>query len=198
MPFFFQRPWPNFAHAGRSYSLAHLNEYVFEALDSEGIQRKILVTFSDHCFTKDPELGDDPRLHYPPSTRGPGHFCVDRWDLSLSLRDRIQEAAQSGVWLAQDARYGIIPTIHLHGRHHLYGILFELSKVKGFHFKLKMDIITAYPLTRLTEDGESVEMATFGEIKFDRLVKLRLNNQIPVKNADRHRRKPRVYPAETK
>lgn len=195
MPFF-QSPWPNFNYDGQPYSLAHLNEYVFEALDTDGHTRKILVTFSDHCFTKDAEPGDDPQLLYGPSTRRPGHFCIERWNLSLSLRERIQKAAQAEVWLSNDARYAIIPTVFLHGGYHHYGILFELSKVSGFHFKLRMNVITAYPLTRLNDDGKPVELATFGEIKFDRLLKIRMNNQTPVKNVDRHRRRPTLESPE--
>jgi hypothetical protein len=58
----FQKPWPPFVHAGKTFDLSHLNERLEYVLDSSGTKRTVLMSFSDHCFTRGAlEGGNDMR-----------------------------------------------------------------------------------------------------------------------------------------
>lgn len=190
-----QAPWPNFSHKGTTYRLNHLNEYILKVTDSDGIERQILVYFSDHCFTRD-ALGDpsqdQPALVYGPSTRKPGYFCIDRWTLSQDIKIHIQKAITGQVWMSHDPKYCIVPTVVLDGQPVLYGLLCKLSKEKGYHFKLSLEVITAYPWTRVDGAGQIVKVPTYGKVDFARLVSLRLNNRTPTRITDSHRKTPEL------
>src|SRR5687767_2370309 len=80
---YFQQNWPALSYQGETYDLGHLDEYTFSVIDSNGVERIIAVIFSDHCFTRREEPGDDPELHYPGSDRRPGCFSIDRYVHSL-------------------------------------------------------------------------------------------------------------------
>ena len=97
-PFFRHQSWPAFVYQGQSYEFAHLDEYEVKLVDSEKITRRIAISFSDHCFTREPDANDDPALRYPQSTRPTGHFCLERYYLSLNLRQHIAQAMQGKVW----------------------------------------------------------------------------------------------------
>jgi hypothetical protein len=181
---YFQETWPAFTYHGQSYDLTHLDEYQFEANDSAGIARRIAVTFSDHCFTREPLAGDDPALRYPYSSRAPGHFCVERYQLSLHLVQHIARAAQGKVWVVRDATFAAVPTTNHRGDYVLYGIVFSLDPVKGFPVQLHMRVETAYPC-------DEADIITYGNIRFAHLLKLRMQRKSPNRNLDRHRPKPR-------
>jgi hypothetical protein len=83
-PYFQKQSWSSFAYQGNTYDLTHLDEYEVEVTDSQETKRKIAVSFSDHCFTREPESGDDAALKFPRSTRQVGQFCVVRYQLSLN------------------------------------------------------------------------------------------------------------------
>lgn len=54
----FQPTWPSFILDGTLFELDHLDEHHLVTEDSEGIERLIIVTFSDHCFTD--QAPEDP------------------------------------------------------------------------------------------------------------------------------------------
>ena len=61
-PYFQKRSWSPFTYRGTAYTLNHLDVYTFAVNDTSGIERHIAVTFSDHCFTRRPVIGDDPSI----------------------------------------------------------------------------------------------------------------------------------------
>jgi hypothetical protein len=183
-PYFQKESWPSFTHQGQSYDFTHLDEYQFEVTDSAGNARRIAVTFGDHCFTREPIDGDDPGLLYPQSTRRPGYFCVERYQLSLNLVQHIARAATGKVWVVRDATFAAIPTVNHRGDRVLYGVVFSLDPVKGFPVHLHMRVETAYPC-------DESEIITYGNIRFAQLVKLRMQRKSPNRNFARHRPKPR-------
>ena len=63
-PYFLKSSWPSFVYKGATYDLIHLDEYEFTVMDSDGVERRIVVTFSYHCFTRDPEDSDDLALRF--------------------------------------------------------------------------------------------------------------------------------------
>ena len=70
-PYFQKHGWPAFEYQGNRYCFRHLDEYVFSISDSQSVIRQIVVTFEDHCFTREWEGGDNASLIYPQSSRNP-------------------------------------------------------------------------------------------------------------------------------
>ena len=91
-PYFQKQSWPAFTYQGQTYDFTHLDEHEVEVNDSGGTVRRIAISFSDHCFTREPETGDDPGLRYLDSTRPTGYFCLERYQLSLGLSRHIAHA----------------------------------------------------------------------------------------------------------
>ena len=184
-PYFQTVSWPAFTYQGVTYSLTHLDEYEFTVKDTDGVERRIAVTFADHCFTRKPEPGDDPALVYPASDRQPGHFCIDRYHLSLALAGHLSQAARGKVWTVRDDTFAVIPIVDYVGKRMLYGILFSLDRVKGLPVDLHMRIKTAYPCTEK-------DIQTFGEVRFRHLVALRMKGKNPGRITSQHRRVPKA------
>jgi hypothetical protein len=183
-PYFPNSSWTAFVYRGAPYSLDHLNEYEFTAVDTDKIARKIAVTFADHCFTRDPQPGDDPALVYPASDRHPGHFCFERYQLSIGLVGHIAFAAAGKVWTVDGGNFAALSVIDQSGRTVFYGIVFSLDRVSGLPVDLHMRVKTAYPM----DDG----ITTFGSVRFRHLVALRMKNRRPGRIAGERRRVPRV------
>ena len=184
-PYFQKQTWPVFAYQGQTYDFTHLDEYQFEVDDAAGVARRIAVSFSDHCFTREPVVGDDPGLLYPQSTRTLGYFCVERYGLSLNLGQHIAHAAEGKVWIVREAAFAAVPTTNLRGDKVLYGVIFSLDPVKGFPVHLHMRVETAYPC-------DERDIITYGNVRFAQLVKLRMQCRSPNRNLNRHRPKPRL------
>jgi hypothetical protein len=183
-PYFQKESWPPFAYQGQTYDFTHLDEYQVEANDSTGQARRIAISFSDHCFTREPVAGDDPALRYPESTRVIGCFCVDRYQLSLNLAHHISRAVKGKVWIVRDTAFAAVPTIDHTGNKVLYGIVFSLIRVTGFPVQLHMRVDTAYPC-------DEHDIITYGNVRFSQLIKLRMQHKSPKRNFDKHRPKPR-------
>jgi hypothetical protein len=186
MPYFQTSPWPAFLLEERLYDLSHLDEYSFELTDSRGAQRHILVTFEDHCFTRKWESQDDRGLMFPGCSRKPGAFCTERYGHSLLIRDHIAQAALRDVWIADGEGFAVIPTVDSNGSRVLYCILFDLQRVQGVPFDLRMLVRTSYPL------NQKSHFATHGNIRFRHLVSLRLEGRMPPRNRDARRKRPQI------
>jgi hypothetical protein len=184
-PYFQTQSWPAFVYQGQTYEFAHLNEYEIEANDSEKQTRRIAISFSDHCFTRQPEAGDDPMLRYLQSSRSPGYFCTDRYRLSLDLVQHIERATQRNVWNIRDGNFAIVPVVLHQGVKVLYGIVFSLDRVKGLPVDLHMRVETAYPC-------DEKDIVTFGSVRFALLVTLRMQGRNPKRILDKHRKRPRL------
>jgi hypothetical protein len=184
-PYFQKRSWTAFVYQGQTYEFTHLDEYEIEVVDSEEKTRRIAITFSDHCFTRQPEGGDDPMLCYPQSSRSPGYFCTDRYRLSLGLVQHIERATQRIVWNIRDGNFAIIPIVNHQGVKVPYGIVFSLDRVKGLPVDLHMRVETAYPC-------DEKDVVTYGSVRFAHLVTLRMQGRNPKRILDRHRKRPRM------
>ena len=184
VPYFPNSNWPSFAHQGAIYDLTHLNEYEFAVTDTDGVARRIAVTFADHCFTRPPLPGDDPTLVYPGSDRHPGHFCFIRYQLSLGLRGYIAHVIDGQVWSVEGDNFAALPVVDQSGRQVLYGIMFSLDRISGLPVQLHMRVRTAYPI----DDRVPV---TYGAVRFRHLVALRMKGKKPTRITSRHRKTPK-------
>lgn len=182
---YFSTPWPAFVHQDTTYDLSHLDERQVEVLDSQKVVRRIAVTFSDHCFTREPLPSDDPALRYYPSSRRCGHFCFERYAHSLDLPSYIEQAISRNVWIVRDGGFAIVPVVDHRGVRTLYGVVFSLDRVTGLPVHLHMRVETAYPC-------DLREINTFGLVKFSVLVYLRMQGKSPKRNFDRNRKRPRA------
>jgi hypothetical protein len=181
---YFQEAWVPFRYQEQTYALDHLDEYVFTAIDSEKIRRNIIVSFSDHCFTRRPEVGDDPALVYPQSDRRPGHFCFERYELSLDLKGYIDRATTGKVYLSEAENLAIINTTTSSGLPVYYGIFFNLDRAaRNIPAHLHMRIRTAFPFT-------TNQPVTHGDIRFSHLMTLRMRREFPKRFIGGSRRWP--------
>ena len=184
-PYIQKKSWPDFSYQGRYYSLAHLDEYRFSIKDRQNIKRQVVVTFSDHCFTRKYAAGDDPALIYRDSSRRRGCFSFDRYAHSLHLGTYIEQAWNGRVWNAGDGDYSIVPTVTQDGVKLFYNIVFRLDVVTGLPFDLRMPIRTAH----LREHRPPL---TFGEVRFRNLIMLRMQKKHPRKIWDGTRKTPKL------
>jgi hypothetical protein len=184
-PYFQKKQWSRFVYQDQCYGFDHLNEYVFCVKDSGANLRKIVVTFEDHCFTRNWKDGDEEALIYPACSRPKGCFCIDRYQHSLELRKHIQWATSGQVWNIEDRNLAILPTITHHGRKLLYSIVFSLDRVTGLPVDLRMRVRSAHQCDEKTP-------ATFGNIRFPHLVTLRMQSKPLPKNFDHRRKRPQV------
>lgn len=176
-------PWPDFVVGDTTYDFSHLNEYTFETVDSDGTTRTIIVSFEDHCFTRKPKGADDTAPVFPGCSRQDGRFCTERFELSKAIQAHIDAASKAKVWSTTSDHYAVV-SIGQGDQSQEYGIVFSLDRVKGLAgVHLHMRIRTAHPRNEEPLD-------TFGNIRFAHLVKLRMLNQRPNKNFDRHRKRP--------
>lgn len=183
------RTWPVFVLDEITYEFMHLKDECFEVVDSEKHTRKISVTFSDHCFTRDFVEGDDRALIYPFSSRKTGCFCPHRYTHSLRLKELLKSAfeGREKVWIVEGHNLAAIPTVDHEGNRILYGIVFGLDREKKMPFDLSLRMRTAYPC-------DERDLVTFGTIRFSHLVTLRMKCEFPRRNLDRHRPRPRLRP----
>lgn len=186
-PYFQKTRWVPFVYQGKTYDLAHLDEYEITVRDTGSVDRRIAVTFDDHCFTRKPDPGDDPALAYPASNRQPGHFCFDRYGHTFDLRNYIEQMTRGEVWNVEDENYALVPVVDHAGTSLFYAIVFSLDRRRGFPpIDLHMRVRTAYPCT----DG--ILTTTFGHVRFRHLVALRVKNDRPRKDYNPRRRMPRM------
>lgn len=184
-PYLMREVWPDFVQSGATYSFEHLREIRIDLRDSAGEQRSILVSFSDHVFTRDIHDPGEYGAVFPGCSRNPGFFCVERYSFSLHLPVVVPQICNGKVWNLTGAdRYAQIPVVTHDGAKCLYAIIFTLNRVTGLPCDLHMQIRSAYPCLRKVPD-------TFGEVQFRHLVKLRIENRHPKKIYERRRKKPR-------
>jgi hypothetical protein len=184
-PYFQKVSWGAFLYQGATYDLSHLDEYTFVVKDSRGVDRRIAVTFSDHCFTRKPVAGDDPALAYPASDRQPGYFCFERYQCTLGLVRHIAQAAEGHVWIVEGENFAAVPVVDSAGSRELYGIIFSLDPVKRLPIQLHLRVRSAY----LCKGRIPI---TFGQVRFRHLVALRAAGKWPGRNTSQHRRQLRA------
>lgn len=163
-----------FVHDGVEYSLSHLDERIFTVADASGIERKILVTFSDHCFTCEGNGDGDTAPKFHTTERVDGRFSFERYKLSLGIGTQIDFQSLGNVWSGDRERFLVVRggysdlTVH-------YVLPFSLDPVKGLGVHLHMRIRSAHP-------RDENPIATFGSVSFPTLVKLRIARKQPPRN----------------
>lgn len=179
---FQKQQWRPFTYGGETYVLSELDEFQFVVSDSQGNARRIVVTCSDHCFTRERAALDTPELIYPGSSRSPGIFDFDRYQCTQNLRAHLALASQGKVYLSREEMFVDIRDLDLHGQSADYAIFFSLDPVKGIEgIDLHLRVRTAFPIDRRTT-------MTFGQTRFKTLVELRMKGKYPKLNSDRRRR----------
>lgn len=174
---YFQRaPYGSFVRDQVVFELSHLDEYL---LSVEG--RQVCVTFEDHCFTRSPQPGEVEDPLYPRRV-----FCEERYRYSLKLRELLLKATEGSVWIMGNANYAALPTVSADGQPVLYGIFFDLRPVANLPFALHLSVRSAYIC--------ETPPATQGDIKFKRLMELRLKGESPRPTTSGHRRTPQIRP----
>jgi hypothetical protein len=191
--FLIQKPWPLFVHGEKTFDLSHLNERVDYAVDSSKKKRTVLITFTDHCFTRSPNGEGDTAPPYPGCSRADGRFCLERYELSTRLNDHLHFSTLREVWNTDsDEHYAIVRGVDHRGARIEYAIIFSLGRLKGVQTRggakinLHMRIRTAHR----RDENRAIE--TFGSVRFSHLVKLTMENKRPPKTYDRHRKRPRI------
>lgn len=185
-PYFQKNPWPDFTYRGTVYSLSHLVEHEITVIDSAKIERSIVVTYNDHCFTEKQKPEIDNELFYPHSSRGKeALFSLERYQLSLALPSLIEDMTKKKTWNVEGGNYALVPTINHNGEKVLYAIMFTLDPKKGLPIDLHMCILTAYP-------HSDKELVTYGCLDFSHLVSLRVKRQHPKLIYDRNRKRPKI------
>lgn len=183
-PQYLSPSWPPFIVGEDSYDLSHLNEEVLEVLDSSKVRRGVLVTYSDHCFTRDPLDEEDLAPSFPNCSRSDGRFCAERYALSFDLPKIIRETAEGGVVWNTDGDHYAVVRLNIGGESREYAVLFSLDRLKGFkNIHLHLRVRSAHP-------RNDDPIATFGSVRFAHLVRLRVANQRPPKLFDKKRKRP--------
>jgi hypothetical protein len=192
--FLLQAPWPPFVHGGKTFDLSHLNERVDYVVDSDKKKRTVLITFTDHCFTRNSEGEEDAAPQFPDCTRTDGRFCTEHYTLSILLNDYINLSSLKNVWNTdKDEHYAIVRGVDHRGSRIEYAIIFSLDKLRGIQaeggarIELHMRVRTAHK----REEGHAVE--TFGSVRFSHLVKLVMEKKRPPKIYDRDRKRPGLH-----
>ncbi len=177
--------WPPFEVDGTVYLLSHLDDIVLQVEDSEKATRGIRVSFSDHCFTRDPVDKADPAPFFPDCSRGKGgRFCVDRYTLSLDLPNLVKSLTGGVVWNTDGDHYAVV-SAQVGGVRRDYAVVFSLDPLKGFQgIHLQMRIRSAH-----ARDGAPIN--TFGNVRFAHLMTLRIANRRPNKVFDNNRKRPK-------
>lgn len=95
--------WADFAHAGQTYSLNHLNchEVVYQGAKAT---YKFVVTYGLHCFTKN-DTGYNIPLEYQDG-RESQLICMERYEASKQLKNIISQLGQVGtLYQTEGERY---------------------------------------------------------------------------------------------
>ncbi len=186
MPYFQHKSWAPFVYGGVSHDLAHLDEYELTIKDTGGVDRRIAVTFGDHCFTCEAQPGYNPTLVYPTSSRRPGLFSFDRYHHSLGLVEHIAQATQGQVWSVGGDNFAVVSGVNHLGKQVSYNIIFSLDRVRRLPIPidLRMHVKTAYPGLE--------PPVTFGSTRFRHLVALRMQGKGPGRITTPGRKVPRL------
>ena len=179
--------WESFATGGVNYTFEHLTDFEFICQDADGGDHAVLVSFTDHVFTRGGVDADRVVDAFPDCSRIPhGYLCPVRYQMSLRLPELIEHIARQKVWCLSGAdRYGQVSVVDEQGVKQLYAVIFTLDRMKGRTQSLRMLIRSAHLCDRKPPD-------TFGEVKFSNLVKLRIENKHPSKNYGRSRKRPKM------
>lgn len=189
MAYFMKTMWETYTLNDVTYNFDHLNEFYMVANDSLGNEKRLIVTYNDHVFTRDPMPNETIELAFPNAARTPfGVFCADRYAMSLTLPAIIQELPTQRIWnLAKTDCYAHVPTVDHNGQNQLYSIIFSLFPIKNpkIPHDFRLHIRSAYIC-------DIKEPDTFGDIRFSHLLTVTSNGNSPSRIFNRNRKKPKL------
>lgn len=187
-PYIARQIWSDYILEDTVFTFGHLAEAYLAAQDSLGNEKRIIVTYQDHVFTRDPIESDRPENAFPGAKRHPyGVFCPIRYRWSLHLPQIINLLPDQRIWnLRKDDRYAHVPLVTENGETILYSIVFSLEPLKrNIPYDFWMKVRTAYPCDNLPPD-------TFGDIRFSHLLMVREQGKHPARNFSSHRKTPKM------
>jgi hypothetical protein len=145
--------WHDFNHQGTVYELSHLHpfewHYTAEGVEGRRPERiyKFHVTFSMHCFSRDPLIGEtiDCNLWYT-GLKEKRLFCFDRHEYSKQLPDIIQSLGDRACWHSHHGNFFTIEVMTSKGEPVEYEVYFDVTRAtrKGW---LNLVIESAYVRT---------------------------------------------------
>jgi hypothetical protein len=151
------------------------------------LRPQILVTFSDHCFTREKLASDPDALIYPHSSRRPGYFCLIRYRYSLSLVGHLERAKARSVWNLGNDVLALLPVVEEDGTRLHYMIVFSLLRLKSRPpFDLHMEVKSAYPFLETYQ-----KLTTFGEVGFAKMLSLKMRGSQLTRNTSSNRKRPK-------
>jgi hypothetical protein len=171
-------------HGDKTYDLSHLNECLLVAKDSGGVERRITVTFVDHCFTRPSQGEGDEAPLFPDCSRPDGRFCTERYSLSHHIKSILDQLAKGDVWNSAGEHYVIFKKVEHQGRKIDYVVVFSLDRLSGHSSDLHMHVRSAHK-----RDQDPID--TFGSVRFAHLIKLRMERKRPSKIFNHKRKRPR-------
>lgn len=144
--------WRRFIHQGDDYSLSHLNPFYWNyTVEANSTQPeciyKFQVTFSMHCFTRDPlnneQIAEDLWYEGPKEKRV---FCFDRYDLSSQLPAIIKSLGNRPCWHTHHGNYFTIEQVTKEGENIEYEAYFDVTRASRNGW-LNLVVQTAYVRT---------------------------------------------------
>lgn len=139
---------PVVAADGTTYSLDHLHDYIEVFRDSGGVERRVRVTFSNHCFS-DRTYGHEPQEFLMPrkGLHGPkaGAFCLERHAASLAIRNRIAQAGE--IWNTRTVGEFVLLSRYRRpadGQKCVYCVFYTLRQVQNPDVDFVMEVTSAY------------------------------------------------------
>jgi hypothetical protein len=145
--------WINFNYQGEVYDLSHLNSFEWSFTAAEGDKRpertyRLYVTFSSHCFTRNPQPGEqiaeDLLFHTKKESRV---FCFDRHEYSFTLPDIVKCLDERQCWKTGKGNFFTAEFFDRSGKEIEYEVYFDVVKTgrKGW---LNLIIQTAFCRTK--------------------------------------------------
>jgi len=144
--------WRPFEYDNEVYALDHLDSFEWKYTTEAGPKRpareyKFHVTFSMHCFTRDPQqtevINNDLWYEGPKENR---LFCFDRYPLTHQLSDIVKGLATRPCWVTKHGNFFTIELIADNGEKIEYEVYFDVTKAtrKGW---LNLVVQSAYVRT---------------------------------------------------
>ena len=141
-----------FVYNASDYCLSHLNPFYWLYTAESGEKRpqrtyKFQVTFSMHCFTRDPLPGEHVSEDLWYCERGEERlFCFDRHELSKQLPEIIRGLDDRVCWHTHHGNFFTIEVVTQDGQNLEYEVYFDVTRAtrKGW---LNLVIQTAYVRT---------------------------------------------------
>lgn len=179
----------DFRHAGRIYTLSHLDGSVISVTRAATTTHpaktvRFFVSYSNHCFTKHYAENDDETLLYEDSRR---YFCTERYNGSLLLPGLIPILIENNILLGLTMNGHRESFFYLEEQHMgvTYRLFFDISTSNHPASDIRLKVTTAYP-----EDDWAADVGVHARFNIWRVVDARLNGEkLATREQQRRRRR---------